>query len=67
MTLVITVYLHASNFAHIFARRSWCSPSFRRPLLRLRLICTAPADLQCQQQKEIDDLDGRLDDVGVAL
>ena len=66
MTLVITVYLHASNFAHIFARRSWCSPSCRRPLRRLRLICTAPADLQ-QQQKEIDDLDGRLDDVGVAL
>ena len=63
---LITVYLHASNFAHIFARRSWCSPSCRRPLRRLRLICTAPADLQ-QQQKEIDDLDGRLDDVGVAL
>ena len=63
---LITVYLHASNFAHIFARRSWCSPSCRRPLRRLRLNCTAPADLQ-QQQKEIDDLDGRLDDVGVAL
>ena len=33
---LITVYLHASNFAHIFARRSWCSPSCRRPLRRLR-------------------------------